>query len=326
MKSIIKKAAAFCLSALTIFGAASCGSNDGPQKTKIGVLVADDSGEEALGFKNYLQNYVAKQYNVEFVYSAKLEDEATAKTTTETFVGQNCKAIIDMADKGRRELANYCNENKVYYAIGSGVMADADWEACKSLEYYVGQIGPSNSEEYKAGLAMGQAYASKTKIGLYGAFVPNPMHLYRLAGVITGLGNNYGGVTGEAIVGKVFSEGATFDAAKVAGPVEVKYFAGFDPDTIYGTLGAILGEGVESVLSVGMATTFFADMLNQAHMEYTDIDSFTAANGTNMKDGSLKYLTGKYSSSLGPIFAAIKRAVDGNALRDNGNAINLSKG
>ena len=74
-----------------------------------------------------------------------------------------------------------------------------------------------------------------------------------------------------------------------------------------------------------MATTFFTSQLNAAGIEFSDIDSFTSGNGNAMKDGKLVYLAGKYSSSIGPIFAAVINAVNGNSIRDKGNAISLSQ-
>ncbi len=76
-----------------------------------------------------------------------------------------------------------------------------------------------------------------------------------------------------------------------------------------------------------MATTFFTDALNGAGVEFSDIDSFTAANGKAMSEGKLVYLAGKYSSSIGPIFAAVVNAVNGHPVRDaNGSALSISQG
>ena len=48
---------------------------------KIGVLVADVSGEEALAFRSYYENYIAKNYsNVTFVYTEQLTDAAAEKS------------------------------------------------------------------------------------------------------------------------------------------------------------------------------------------------------------------------------------------------------
>ena len=105
----------------------------------------------------------------------------------------------------------------------------------------------------------------------------------------------------------------------------IGYFQGFG-DTTFDELFAIVGQTPDAFLSVGMATTFFADALNGAKIPYADIDSFTTGNAANMKDGTLVYLAGKYSSSIGPIFAATMNAVKGNPIRDeNGNAISLSQ-
>ena len=50
-------------------------------------------------------------------------------------------------------------------------------------------------------------------------------------------------------------------------------------------------------------------------------------NNESMKNGSLAYLAGKYSSSIGPIFAVVYDAVNGNVIRDkDGNALSISQG
>jgi len=62
-------------------------------------------------------------------------------------------------------------------------------------------------------------------------------------------------------------------------------------------------------------------------LPYSDIDSFTSGNGKNIKEGSLKYLAGKYASSVGPIFAAVINAVNGNGIRTaEGHALSISQG
>lgn len=72
-----------------------------------------------------------------------------------------------------------------------------------------------------------------------------------------------------------------------------------------------------------MATTFFAGSLNDANIEYADIDSFTADNYGHMNDGKLGYLAGKYASSVGPVWALIQSAANGTPIRDNGKAVSV---
>ncbi len=124
------------------------------------------------------------------------------------------------------------------------------------------------------------------------------MHVYRVAGVLAGLGCTYGGASDmDAIVGQIFQD-QTVDLSKVAGDVEVvAYLQGYG-DTTTDELNAAIQKTPDAFISVGMATTFFAQSLNEAGISFSDIDSFTATNETAMKEGKLTYLSGKYSSSI----------------------------
>jgi hypothetical protein len=154
------------------------------------------------------------------------------------------------------------------------------------------------------------------------------MHVYRTAGVLAGLGCTYGGASDkDGIAGQLFGDqGVDMSKVECGDTQIIGYFQGFG-DTTFDELFAIIGQKPDAFLSVGMATTFFADSLNGANIPYSDIDSFTSGNAANMADGTLVYLAGKYSSSIGPIFAATLNAVNGNPIRDaEGNALSISQG
>ena len=331
----MKKAFAWILALAMVFALAACGGEKPAAKqqedkpVKIGVLVADVSGEEALGFRAYYENYIAKNYSVEFTYTEQLEDAAAEKSAIEKFAAQGYDAILSLSSSDRSTQIETAAANKLYYGVVSGMLDDAQFEQFKSNEYFVGQIGPSMDTEYEAGYAMGKYFADKgvKTVGMYGAFIPNPMHVYRAAGVLAGLGCTYGGASDkDAIVGQIFGDQG-IDMSKVActGTQLIGYFQGFG-DTTFDELFGILGQQPEAFLSVGMATTFFTDALNGAGVEFSDIDSFTSGNAAAMADGKLAYLAGKYSSSIGPIFAAVYDAVQGNPVRDaDGNAISVSQ-
>ena len=292
---------------------------------KVGVLVADVSGEEALAFRAYYEEYLAPHYNVTLSYTEQLADAAAEKAAIEQFAAQGYNAVISLSSSDRATQIETCAEYGLYYAIASG-MDEALYETYKDNEYFVGQIGPSMATEFEAGVAMGEYYKAQgvKKIGIYGAFCPNPMHVYRLAGTLVGLGLSYNGAAEmEAVAGQLF---AGFDLNAVSGDIEVvSYIAGYT-DTMWDELGAALGQGIDAFISVGMATTFFADMLNGAGVAYSDIDSFTSGNGKNITEGSLTYLAGKYASSVGPIFAAVVNACNGNAIRTpEGYALSISQ-
>ena len=57
------------------------------------------------------------------------------------------------------------------------------------------------------------------------------------------------------------------------------------------------------------------------------VDSFTEAMGEAMNSGILDYMAGKFSASVGPIFAATLNAIHGEPIRDGeGNALALGQG
>ena len=182
--------------------------------------------------------------------------------------------------------------------------------------------------EYEAGVEMGKFFADKgiKTAAIYGAFIPNPMHVYRTAGVLAGLGLSYGGATTEEdVVGLIFADQGV-DLSKISGDIKiVSYLQGYG-DTTTDEINAAIQAAPEAFISVGMATTFFTQQLNAAGIEFSDIDSFTKSNGEAITNGKLVYLAGKYSSSVGPAFALVMNAINGNVIRDaQGNAVSLSQ-
>ena len=340
MKNRLKKLMCFAAAGvLALTAMTGCGSKKAADTaensassggaTKIGVLVADVSGDEAKGFRNYYENYIASNYDVEFTYTDALESAEDEKAAIEKFASQGCEVIISLSSSDRAQQIETCEKYGVYYAIASGVLDEEQYETYKGYEYFVGQIGPSNETEFEAGKAMGEHYKEQgvSSVAIYGAFIPNPMHVYRVAGLIAGLGDSYNGETEmDAIVGSIFQD-QSVDLSKVSGDVEVvAYLQGYG-DTTTDELNAAIQKNPEAFLSVGMATTFFAQPLGEAGISFSDIDSFTEANKTAMTDGTLTYLAGKYSSSIGPVFALALNAVQGNVIRDDeGNAPSISQG
>ena len=295
---------------------------------KIGVLVQDVSGEEALGFRAYYEDYIADQYGVTFTYTDELTDAASEKSAIEKFASQGYQGVISFSSNDRALQIETCESNQIYYAVAAGMLDDDQYEQYKGNEYFLRQVGPSMETEYQAGVDMGKFFADKgiKTVAMYGAFIPNPMHVYRVAGVLSGLGLSYDGSTDEAeVVGKIFADQGV-DPSKVSGDIEmVAYLQGYG-DTTTDEINAAIQAAPDAFISVGMATTFFTQQLNAAGIEFSDIDSFTKSNGEAITSGKLVYLAGKYSSSVGPAFALIMNAINGNIVRDaDGNAVSISQ-
>lgn len=339
---LFRKFFVLCLSFVMAFTLAACSgggesSADPAEKTvRIGVLVSDTTSAEALSFRSYYENYIQSVYNVEFMYSDELKDAAAEQSAIDNFIANNCQAIISFASSDRPAQIEKCESEGIYYAVATGTLTDEQYEQFKGYSHYVGAIGPDLAAEYQAGYDMAKHFLSEgyTKFGMFtGASVYfTEMHIYRAAGMLAAMceaGNGtYEGVTGMEIVGKIMSEGGNVNTGKI-GSVELNgVVAGYDfDDAWFGKLAAVANDpNVEALLAVGSGQTAFAGFKPEGKV-LGDIDCYTADSVALMESGTLNYLAGKFSASIGPIFAATLSAVYGKPVRDdNGNALALSQG
>ena len=343
-----KKVLVLLLSLLMVFSLAGCKNNNGGsgEKTdgiddktnvKIGVLVADATGAEALAFRAYYEEYIQKQYNVTFMYSDELSDAAAEASAIDNFIANNCKAIISFASADRPAQIRKCAENKVYYAVATGTLSDEEYKEFKDNEYYVGAIGPDLYTEYMAGYNMAKYYLDqgKTKFAVFGGATPYyvEMHIYRTAGILVALceagGGTYNGASDMgSMIGTIYGMNCQLTPA-VTGNVElVSYIGGYDfDDAWFGKLAeAASNPNVEVLLAVGSGLDTFA-AFKQPNQFLGTVDAYTADAVKAMEAGTLNYLAGKFSASIGPIFMATLSAVQGKPIRTaNGEALALSQG
>ncbi len=326
---------------LMAFGMTACSGKEEEPKdptaetVKIGVLVSDVTSAEALAFRSYYENYIQKQYNVEFMYSDELADAAAEQSAIDNFIANNCKAIISFSSADRPAQIEKCETEGIYYAVATGTLTDEQYETYKGYEHYVGAIGPDLMTEYQAGYDMAKNFLDQgyTKFGMFtGASVYfTEMHIYRAAGMLAAMcdaGNGtYKGQTGMNIVGTIMADGGNVETGAI-GTVELNgVVSGYNfDDAWFGQLAAVANDpNVEALLAVGSGQVTFAGFKPEGKV-LGDIDCYTADSIALMQSGKLNYLAGKFSASIGPIFAATLSAVYGQPIRDNGNALALSQG
>ena len=334
-------------------GTAGCGSSKDDGKTgseetkeldtskevKMGVLVSDTTSAEALSFRKYYTEYIQKQYNVEFVYSDELKDASGEKSAIDTFITNNCKAVISFSSFDRAAQIEQCAKANVYYAVATGTLTDEEYENYKENEYYVGAIGPSLDIEYQAGYDMAKHYLDQGKknFAIFGGAVPyyTEMHIYRVAGMLTamaeagGEGAGYDGASDkDAIVAKIFADGSV-KTGKI-GDIEVSgYVGGYDMDDAWFAKCAemVQAPGLEVVLAVGNGSDFFGTAAQGTDVKIASVDAYAESYGEAMEAGMLDYLAGKFSASIGPVFMAAYSAVLGAPIRtEDGYALALSQG
>ena len=325
---------ALCLMILSISVSAQAAGN-----VKIGVLVSDGTSSEALAFRAYYTEYIAKAYDVEFIYSDELSDAAGEKSAIDNFIVNNCKAVISFSSFDRPAQIDQCDAAGIYYAVATGTLTADEYEEYKDYEYYVGAIGPSLDIEFQAGYEMAAYYINQgmTTFGMFGGGVPYyvDMHIFRAAGMLTamvelgGEGANYkGATTAEAIVGQIYADGGV-DTGAIGNLTLAAYVGGYDfNDAWFGKLAQMVGtEGMQVILTVGSGVDVLGGFISGSDVKLATVDSFTAAMGEAMDNGILDYMSGKFAASIGPIFVATLNAINGQPIRDNdGNALALGQG
>ena len=178
---------------------------DMSKTVKMGILVSDATTAEALAFRTYYTEYIQKQYNVEMIYSDELTDAAGETSAIDTFITNNCKAIISFSSFDRAAQLEQCEEAGVYYAVATGTLTEEEYETYKGYEHYVGAIGPSLNVEFETGYNMAKHYLDQgvKNFAIFGGAIPyyTEMHIYRAAGMLTAMveaggdGANYQGAT-----------------------------------------------------------------------------------------------------------------------------------
>ena len=100
---------------------------------KIGVLVSDATSSEALAFRAYYTEYIAKAYGVEFIYSDELTDAAGEKSAIDNFIVNNCKAVISFSSFDRPAQIDQCEAAGIYYAVATGTLTPEQLCECEQL-------------------------------------------------------------------------------------------------------------------------------------------------------------------------------------------------
>ncbi|MBO6214019.1 MAG: LacI family DNA-binding transcriptional regulator, partial [Lachnospiraceae bacterium] len=283
--------------------------------------------------------YIAPNYNVEFVYSDELKDSAGEKSAIDTMITNNCKAILSESSFDRPAQIEQCEEAGVYYAVGAGTLEAENYETYKGYEHYVGSIGPSDNTEFSIGYDMAKYYLDQGKrnFAIFGGATAyrNSMHVNRVAGMLSamieagGEGASYQGQTDPgAIIGQLMTDGDVKPGN--IGDVTISgYLGGYDMDEAWFAKAGEMAQasGLEVLLAVGSGSDFFATSVAGTDVKIASVDAYAKDYLDAMEAGSLDYLAGKFSAYDGPVFIALYRAVNGNALRDpDGNALALDLG
>ena len=221
-----------------------------------------------------------------------------------------------------------CASGGVYYLRPSSTTDPEDFDKVADNPYFLGYFGPGNEMEYQAGYDMA-AYFVEEKISdsyfiLSGGAGSNVMHEQRTEGMLDALQKAYG-VQFDQSSTELAS--ASEPVSMEAGALKVTVFPGYIGVTDVGEKAvAAFEKDPAGVVMSTIPVQTIADSLKDASLG--TIDCYTQANGRLFKNGSLKYLCGKYESIIGPAFAAMYNAVTGYSedFREDGKAFTIQQG
>lgn len=93
----------------------------------------------------YFEEFIAPTYNVKFIFSETLLDDAAVKTFVENCIDAGADAIIDFKS-GSPAIAQLCEENGLYYTFQGTLAQHPGLEQCKNLTGVVGGSMVSGAE------------------------------------------------------------------------------------------------------------------------------------------------------------------------------------
>lgn len=129
--------------------------SDGDVHT-IGVVVYDPDSAEMEMFADYYRDYIQEGFPVKFIFSGKIADSEEEKAFIEEAKAKGAEGIISFAGyaDGLTNVIKTCEEEEIYYALGSNTVSDENYEAIKDNPWYMGSVGPDLETVYLAGCDM----------------------------------------------------------------------------------------------------------------------------------------------------------------------------
>ena len=299
----------------------------------IAVATYDRQDPEVRAFQNYYENYISECFPVDFLYPGSISSAEDEADFVDRVITAGAKGIISFITYDLESTLETCEKSGVYYMMGSGSIPKEDFEKVKTNPYFLGVIGPSEEMERNAGADMTSFFMKKqaeadTPSGYLvlsgGTKYNNSMHTYRTEAMLETLGFSpaQAAVTEPAVL-----ENENGKVCIIPGyPQE---------EAAVSALKEQLNTGEYSVILSCCTVVNLLDTIKEARettgidIQTGTVDCFTSENLDAVHDGLLQYVTGKYSSLLGPSFAVMYNAVTGHAdlyRNEDGTAFSIAQG
>ena len=310
----------------------------------IGVAVFSQDNPEMKMFMNYYRDYIEEGFPVKFYFSDTLSSAEDENEFIRAMKEQGAQGVISFYGLDIQNTVKVCEEEEIYYVLGSGTLSDEDFQAVKDNPWFLGTVGPDPDREYQAGKDMASYFAAQGMksylILTGGSSTGNFMHASRTQGILDGLAQ---------------AEGLTFDntAAVLAAQesntilstgktdISITLCPGYMSDEVSekNLEDALAAANYDAVLcSFGVSS--FLDKITEKEKEQNSdiqvgtVDCFSEENFQVVKENDdfgnprINYVEGKYASMVGPAFSILYNAMSGypEANSGSGEAVRLYQG
>lgn len=298
---------------------------------KIGVAVYNVMDDEVIAFREYLTGYIAECFpEVEFYYSYAIRSEEDEMQFLEEANAKDVEGIMSFITYDLEKEVAYCESKGIYYMLSSGTVSEEEYEAVADNPYFLGVVGPGSEIEYQAGADMAEYFINGMEGDSYilfsgGANAGNEMHRLRTVGALETF-VKYFGELGQSVEELAVT---TEPVRLTPGGINLTIYPGY---TSREEVEKAVREELESSdydFALSMFSMYsMVDAFRKADMKQGVVDCYSMTNSELFADGTLCYVAGKYSSTIGPSFAAMYNAVTGYAgdFRENGRAFQMTQG
>ena len=236
----------------------------------IGIAEAQANDETTVR-RAYLENYIGPAYNVKFIFSEVLKDDAATKTFIENCADAGADAIIDFKSMSG-QMCQICADNDMVYAISGNYIAHPEF---LETDYpnFAGAVGSNNAE---LGSLFGtwlkdnvdtdgnEGYLIATGIASSG----NQQHIEIGQGILNGIADKYG-LTFEQDIADLVTVSETTNAANDKGILVTLYPGSPNKETWLPGVSALIQTGqYNTFLSAGQTYNQSATVVDEVEKSF----------------------------------------------------------
>lgn len=323
-----------CMSLMTPAAVMAETTDDGSQMHKIGVIVYSITDSEVISFRDYLEKYIELCFpDVDFIYSDKILSAEEEQEFIQNACDAGAEGFLSFNPLDLEAEVELCEENEAYYMIPATSITEEEFDKVADNPYFVGAVGPGVENEYQVGVDMADYFIDLNDSDEYfilaGGSATNNIeqHMQRTMGILDELQKAYGADFGEESRDLILSSSEE-PVELEDGDLKVCVVSGLmdEDDKVEIAEDAYEEHPYENVLSVspisGMKSAVSGASVGV-------VDCYSSDNLLEFTAGNLSYVVGKYSSIIGPSFAALYNAITGYAddmKTSDGKAFQMTQG